>query len=454
MTRLEFSPLLLTACVATAAFPPGCGGAVGVTTDSTSSTGGSTTQEMTTTPATDPSTTETPTTGAQTSTSTTDLPTTDPSTTDTTTGTATDTTTGTTADTTTGTTADTTTDTSSSSTGTDSTTGSSVCGDGVIDGAEACDDGPGNADTAACTSACLKNTCGDGLVLAGIEACDDGGESATCDAECTVAECGDGIVNTMAGETCDAGGESAACDLDCTPAQCLDGVKNNAAGEACDDGNMVDDDVCSNLCELGGLVLGGNAFAILPPALDDMGAPYTLENKVWIAPNSAGTIILSHNGVTWPGTDYAPHFAAGGHLLVIGGSTDETYASFITEHFNATVNIVQWHRTNDCNPDWTRGAPHPITALMPATHEFIEQSISYHMVHFAAVDQPAGVTLLGEMCHNAPDDAILVTRKYPGGGTFTYMGFAVNSYEDATSQAEFLVPFLTGYLEWVDQGAP
>jgi hypothetical protein len=48
------------------------------------------------------------------------------------------------------------------------------------------------------------------------------------------------------------------------------------------------------------------------------------------------------------------------------------------------------------------------------------------------------------MCHNAPDDAILVTRKYPGGGTFTYMGFAVDSYEDVTSQAQFLIPFLTG----------
>jgi len=465
VTRLEISPLLLAACVATAAFPLGCGDAGGVTvtvTDSTSgtdsSTGGSTTEGMTTNPATDPSTTETPTTGVPTSTSTTDASTTDlsttgPSTTDLSTGTTTSTSTDT--DTGTSDTADTgTSDTTDTGTSDSTDTGDGVCGDGAIDGAEECDDGPDNADTAACTSACLNNICGDSLVLAGTEACDDGGESDACNADCTVASCGDGVVNMMAGETCDAGGESDACDLDCTPAQCPDGVKNIAAGEGCDDGNMVDDDVCSNQCELGGVVLGGTEFPKMQAALDITGTPYTVQNKVWVTPNSAGTIILSHNGVIWPGTDYAPHFAAGGHLLVIGGSTDETYASFITEHFAATPNIVQWHKTTDCNPDWTRGAAHPITALMPATHEFIDQSISFHMVHFSATDQPAGVTVLGDMCHNAPDDPVLVTRKYPGGGTFTYMAFAINSFEDANSQAQFLVPFLEGYLEWIGQGAP
>lgn len=452
VTRLEISPLLLVASVATAAFPPGCGDTVGVTvtvTDTTSgtdsSTGGPTTQGTTTTPTTDPSTTEAPTTGApttstSTSTSTTDLSTTDPSTTDLSTGTTTDLSTGT--------------DTGTSdSTDTGSSTGDGVCGDGTIDGSEECDDGPDNADTAACTSACLNNICGDGLVLAGTEACDDGGESDACNADCTVASCGDGVVNMIAGETCDAGGESAACDLDCTPAQCTDGVKNTAAGEACDDGNMVDDDACSNLCEFGEIVLGGNDFTTMPSAMDATGAPYTLQPVKWIPPDSAGLIILSHNGGSGAGPDYAPHFAAGRHLLVLGGSGHMDYWSFITEHFTATVD-PEWHETSDCDPDWTRGAAHPITALMPANHEFIDPSITDHMVHFSGTDQPPGVTVLGKMCHPAPYDGILVTRKYPGGGTFTYMGFAVNVFADATSQAEFLVPFLDGYLDWIGQGAP
>src|SRR5688572_32134520 len=38
-----------------------------------------------------------------------------------------------------------------------------VCGDGVIDEGEACDDGPANAETAACLPDCAAAACGDGL---------------------------------------------------------------------------------------------------------------------------------------------------------------------------------------------------------------------------------------------------------------------------------------------------
>lgn len=55
------------------------------------------------------------------------------------------------------------------------TTGSveSACGDGVVEGDEACDDGPANGDTARCTAGC-QLACGDGVVLPLIEQCDDG----------------------------------------------------------------------------------------------------------------------------------------------------------------------------------------------------------------------------------------------------------------------------------------
>jgi cysteine-rich repeat protein len=58
--------------------------------------------------------------------------------------------------------------------------------------------------------------CGDGLVE-GTEACDDMGESAICDDDCTLAECGDSVVNVTAGEECDDGNtmDGDGCDATC-----------------------------------------------------------------------------------------------------------------------------------------------------------------------------------------------------------------------------------------------
>ncbi len=108
-----------------------------------------------------------------------------------------------------------------------------VCGNGVAEAGEDCDDG---GESATCNADCTTASCGDGVLnTAAGEACDDGGESATCNADCSAASCGDGVVNASAGETCDDMGESAACNADCTDAACGDGVVNMSAGESCDD---------------------------------------------------------------------------------------------------------------------------------------------------------------------------------------------------------------------------
>ncbi|MEZ4380841.1 MAG: DUF4215 domain-containing protein [Nannocystaceae bacterium] len=122
------------------------------------------------------------------------------------------------------------------------------CGDGVVQGAEACDDGNAD-DTDACLSTCVAASCGDGFVWAGVEACDDGDDDDTddCPATCQPASCGDGYV-WADNEACDGGGESAACDDDCTPAACGDGKVNASAGEACDDGDDDDTDACVAGC--------------------------------------------------------------------------------------------------------------------------------------------------------------------------------------------------------------
>ncbi len=154
------------------------------------------------------------------------------------------------------------------------------CGNGIVEDGEECDDGPANADTAACKSDCTAAVCGDGFVgpreacddgnkedgddcsnacvpstcgngvLEGSEQCDDGNMivSDACLPNCTNASCGDGYI-WVGMEECDDEGESSQCDADCTLVSCGDGVVNLAAGEACDDGNDVNTDDCLDSCE-------------------------------------------------------------------------------------------------------------------------------------------------------------------------------------------------------------
>ncbi|UCC30611.1 MAG: IPTL-CTERM sorting domain-containing protein [Phycisphaerales bacterium] len=97
------------------------------------------------------------------------------------------------------------------------------------------------------------DVCGNGIPEEG-EDCDEGGEWTGCDADCTPADCGDGTLNTTAGEECDDGVDNSdttpdACRTDCKEAYCGDGTVDT--GEVCDDGNTVEEDACTNSCERG-----------------------------------------------------------------------------------------------------------------------------------------------------------------------------------------------------------
>lgn len=107
-------------------------------------------------------------------------------------------------------------DTGAGDTGALSSTGMpspmALCGDGIVEGDEACDDGfSGNKDTLACTSNCQKARCGDGLLQAVLgEVCDDGAANIDipgydqCSTLCTLgARCGDGVIQVEAGEECE-----------------------------------------------------------------------------------------------------------------------------------------------------------------------------------------------------------------------------------------------------------
>ncbi|MBK8252007.1 MAG: DUF4215 domain-containing protein [Polyangiaceae bacterium] len=98
-----------------------------------------------------------------------------------------------------------------------------------------------------CTnSVCAVPTCGDGVVNAMGEACDDGNDvdGDMCDTNCTIPGCGNGIV--VAPEECDdmnmVNGDG--CDINCTVSACGNGQVGGT--ETCDDGNKANGDGCDD----------------------------------------------------------------------------------------------------------------------------------------------------------------------------------------------------------------
>src|SRR3989338_8491937 len=126
-----------------------------------------------------------------------------------------------------------------------------VCGNGLLEGGESCDDGnlvPGDGCSERCSA---EIVCGDGVMSSG-EECDDGNTSDQdgCSSRCLIekAFCGNGKMEP--GEACDDGNKSDddTCSSSCqVQARCGDGVLSS--GEKCDDGNNSDGDGCSASCQ-------------------------------------------------------------------------------------------------------------------------------------------------------------------------------------------------------------
>jgi cysteine-rich repeat protein len=128
---------------------------------------------------------------------------------------------------------------------------SEVCGNGILQSGEQCDDGnttPGDG----CDANCISEVCGNGILQSG-EQCDDGnttpgdGCSATCEVE-TAPFCGDGELDP--GEQCDDGNTTPGdgCDANCISEVCGNGILQS--GEQCDDGNTTPGDGCDANCIL------------------------------------------------------------------------------------------------------------------------------------------------------------------------------------------------------------
>jgi cysteine-rich repeat protein len=140
--------------------------------------------------------------------------------------------------------------TTTPSSGSESADTDQFCGDGVVEGTEACDDG-NDVSGDGCEPNCTETpVCGNGVLEAG-ETCDDGNnvDGDQCSADCLVmAVCGNGEVE--GDEQCDDGNDlpDDGCQPDCTTL-CGNGALD--PGEACDDGNVIDvgpGDACTSQC--------------------------------------------------------------------------------------------------------------------------------------------------------------------------------------------------------------
>jgi cysteine-rich repeat protein len=147
-----------------------------------------------------------------------------------------------------------------------------VCGDGVLQAGEGCDDG-GAEPHDGCSAAC-QSECGNGQVD-GEEQCDDGNPwgGDGCNEGCRFESgCGDGVVQWELLETCDDGanGDSFAdgCRDDCSANACGDGRLD--AGEDCDDGDLDDLDGCDASCaDEDGVASCGNGVLEAGETCDD-----------------------------------------------------------------------------------------------------------------------------------------------------------------------------------------
>jgi cysteine-rich repeat protein len=131
-----------------------------------------------------------------------------------------------------------------------------VCGNGILQFAEACDEGANNGNEAnACRENCMLPRCGDGVVDEQEDCDEDFDPQGNCIPGCRLARCGDGLLHVDQ-EECDEGAnnsndQSNACRTDCRLASCGDGVQD--FNEECDEGvNNSDNqaDACRTDCSL------------------------------------------------------------------------------------------------------------------------------------------------------------------------------------------------------------
>jgi cysteine-rich repeat protein len=211
-----------------------------------------------------------------------------------------------------------------------------ICGDGVLEGDEICDDGnlaTGDGCGATCapetgygcsgtpTSLCVTD-CGDGI-RAGAEACDDGNDNAGdgCSSGCEVEN----------GWTCNQG-QTSVCDTVC-------GDNIVAGDEECDDGNTQGGDCCSPVCSTD----GGNTCCGLDDGNDKL--IYIAELNACLSALGAAFSNVQWIEVAYDNTDYLDNVCqAFGYVVYTGPHGGD--------QCNSSANMYPSH----CNQGWLGGA--------------------------------------------------------------------------------------------------
>lgn len=185
-----------------------------------------------------------------------------------------------------------------------------VCGDGIVEAPEVCDDG-NQFSQDGCNGTCSSDeTCGNGLVELA-EQCDCGAMVASdqascagtmngggrCTTACELSRCGDGQLDP--GEVCDDanvdGGDG--CSFNCLSKEvCGNDILDYFAGEQCDDGNTRSVDGCSSTCKVEAMAWS-KVSTDAPPPLTNAAIAYDTGRNVLVAfgGNASNTL----QGTTW-----------------------------------------------------------------------------------------------------------------------------------------------------------
>ena len=212
-----------------------------------------------------------------------------------------------------------------------------TCGNNKIDGDEECDDG-NDINEDMCTNACTTAKCGDGFFQPGEKECDEGGETATCDADCTFPECGDGDLNMSAGEVCDDGNPDNSDDcVDCQGAACGDGHVHMGM-EACDDGNTDPGDGCDDMCQWEPL----RVFVTGATFKGDLGGLMGADGKCQDAANKAGIggtwMAWLSDGMAGPATRFTTTAHPRPSVLMDGKAVASSWADLLSPPLTNVIN--------------------------------------------------------------------------------------------------------------------
>ncbi len=269
-----------------------------------------------------------------------------------------------------------------------------VCGDGVLEGDEECDDGEDNGDNAACKSDCTLNVCGDGL-LGPDEECDDGNLEDTdeCPSSCTVAACGDGFVQDGVEECDDANDvETDDCLATCVAASCGDGFVQDGV-EECDDANDVETDDCLTTCAAAscgdGFVQDGVEECDDANDVDDDECSNACENNVDDGcPDGQVNILLNHgfeDGVFAPFTSSSPATDVVNTNPHTGQWAAETNGNFYVEQSFAPVPVSEiieasyweWHGESVFTVTWLLYSDNTQeTVIWPAWQDWLKFDVT------------------------------------------------------------------------------